>query len=143
MCAGTPGGTPAADMPQTLEANDQTLVLSGSGVRRVLYMEPYAAGLYLQTAASDGGAIMTADEPMILRLHILAPMSRRMMIRSLYNGMVDAAESLKYDFSQVEQRFDRLADSFANDINQGDIINEKSWFSFGHRLKKKVSLPFF
>ncbi len=122
VCAGATEDTPAVAMPESLEADDQTLVLSGSGVRRVLYMEPYAAGLYLQAPATDGSAIMAADEPMILRLHILAPMSRRMMVRSLYNGMVDAAESLEYDFSQLVQRFDRLADSFANDIEQGDTI---------------------
>lgn len=122
VCAGMREDTPAADMPESLEADDQTLVLNGAGFRRVLFMEPYAAGLYLKSAATDGSALMTADEPMILRLYFRAPMSRRMMVRSLYNGMVDAAESLQWDFSRVEQRFDRLADSFANDIDQGDII---------------------
>lgn len=120
--AGALEGIPAIDMPEFLLSDDQTLVLSGSGIRRVLFMEPYAAGLYLQKTATGGSAVMTADEPVILRLHFLAPMSRRMMVRSLYNGMVDAAESLEWDFSQVEERFDRLADSFANDIDQGDII---------------------
>jgi len=122
VCAGVREDIPAVDMPESLEADDQTLALSGAGIRRVLFMEPYAAGLYLKSPAADVGALMTADEPMILRLHFLAPMSRRMMVRSLYNGMVDAAESLEWDFTRVERRFDRLADSFASDIDQGDII---------------------
>lgn len=65
-CAKELGGI---NMPETLKAGSDTLVLNGAGVRTYV-IEIYAAGLFLKKKSSDADAIIHADEPMALSLHI-------------------------------------------------------------------------
>ena len=48
-----------------------SLVLNGAGIRRVFFIDAYAAGLYLQQKSSDADQILAADEPMALELEIV------------------------------------------------------------------------
>lgn len=62
------------NMPDTLAAGKDTLVLNGVGVRTKFFIKAYAGGLYLKKKSSDAHAIMSADEPMAIRLHITSSM---------------------------------------------------------------------
>lgn len=54
-------------IPESLEAGQVTLTLNGSGVRSKL-IKLYVGGLYLAQKSNDAETIMTADEPMAVRL---------------------------------------------------------------------------
>ena len=110
-------------IPETLEHKGETLVLNGSGARRILFMAPYEAGLYLKYPDNSGFAIAQAEKPMAIRLHMTAPSHRPIMIRSLYNGMRNAVDSLGGNFSVLEDRIETLISYFSDELLQGDIYD--------------------
>lgn len=110
-------------IPETLEHKGETLVLNGSGARRILFMAPYEAGLYLKYPDNSGFAIAQAEKPMAIRLHMTAPSHRPIMIRSLYNGMRNAVDSLGGNFSVLEDRIETLISFFPGELMQGDIYD--------------------
>lgn len=114
---------PRDHIPETLEYKGETLVLNGSGVRRILFMTPYEAGLYLKYFDNSTFAVMHAEEPMAIRLHITVPSHRPIMIRSLYNGMRDAVDSLGGNFSVLENRIEKLVSFFPDELLQGDMYD--------------------
>lgn len=59
-------------MPDSFKAGNSSLVLNGAGIRTKLMLDIYAGGLYLQSKSSDGAAIINANEPMMIRLHIVS-----------------------------------------------------------------------
>jgi hypothetical protein len=59
-------------MPDSFKAGDATLVLNGAGVRTKLAISIYAGGLYLKARSTDGAAIIDAEAPMSIRLHIVS-----------------------------------------------------------------------
>lgn len=59
-------------MPDRLQADGQSLILNGAGVRTKFFMDMYAAGLYLIKQQHAAEKIIAADEPMALRLHIIS-----------------------------------------------------------------------
>ena len=76
LLSGYPETAPAAtragaEFPDTLELEGVSLVLNGAGIRRVFFIDAYAAGLYLQQKSSDADQILAADEPMALELEIV------------------------------------------------------------------------
>lgn len=58
-----------ATLPETLEAGGKTLVLNGAGLRKKFVFKIYAGGLYLPKKERDPGKIVSADEPMAIRMH--------------------------------------------------------------------------
>jgi len=58
-------------LPDTLSIQGQSLVLNGSGVRTKFRISIYAGGLYLRQRTSDSQAIIDADEPMAVRMHMI------------------------------------------------------------------------
>src|SRR5512140_2786267 len=59
-------------MPDSFTAGDTPLVLNGAGVRTKLAISIYAGGLYLKMKSTAAAAIIDADEPMSIRLHIVS-----------------------------------------------------------------------
>jgi hypothetical protein len=95
------------DMPETIQAGDYTLVLNGVGIRVVMMIvKPYVAGLYLMDAEKDAAAIMKADEPMAIRLHMIDDATRSLMLSKLYDGMRNSVASVGGNFDALKPRFD-------------------------------------
>jgi len=59
------------ELPDILSIEGHSLVLNGSGVRTKFRVSIYAGGLYLVQPASDPRAIIDADEPMAVRMHMI------------------------------------------------------------------------
>lgn len=59
-------------MPDTLQADAQSLVLNGAGLRTKFFMDMYVGGLYLKKKSGDAEKIIAADAAMALRLHIIS-----------------------------------------------------------------------
>jgi hypothetical protein len=95
------------DMPEAIQAGDYTLLLNGVGMRVVLMVvKPYVAGLYLMEAEKDAAAIMKADEPMAIRLHMIDDATRSLMLSKLYDGMRNSVTSVGGNFDTLKPRFD-------------------------------------
>jgi len=62
------------EIPDTLDAGGVELALNGAGVRTKYFMDIYVGGLYLTSSSSNAKAIMSANESMGLRLHIVSGM---------------------------------------------------------------------
>ncbi len=60
-----------AQLPETMSLGGQQLVLNGAGVRRKYGFAIYAGGLYLPQPCADSAAIIAADQPMAVRMHIV------------------------------------------------------------------------
>ena len=58
------------NLPDSINAQDQSLALNGAGIRSKFFMDIYAAGLYLTESSQEAKSIIDQDKPMALRLHI-------------------------------------------------------------------------
>ena len=58
------------DVPDTYSAMGQELKLNGAGTRSKWFMDLYVGGLYVPEQVSDGEAVINADEPQAITLHI-------------------------------------------------------------------------
>ncbi len=59
------------NLPETLTAGGENLVLNGAGLRKKLWVKVYAGALYLKEKSDDAQKIIEAEEPMTIRLHFI------------------------------------------------------------------------
>jgi len=59
------------ELPSTLTIEGQDLKLNGAGVRTKWTVSVYVGGLYLSQASTDPAAIIEADAPMAIRMHMV------------------------------------------------------------------------
>jgi len=107
-------------IPESLEAGQVTLTLNGSGVRSKL-IKLYVGGLYLAQKSNDAETIMTADEPMAVRLHIISSMiTSKKMEEAVREGFLNSTggktEPLK---AQIEG----FISVFKDEIKKNDIFD--------------------
>ncbi len=110
------------EMPETLKAGDQTVALNGTGVRKIMFMKPYVAGLYLRDAETDASKIMMADELQVIRLELLSGQSRTLFLRAFKNGMRAGAGSIGASWDAVEPRYEKFTELLNDDFNEGDVF---------------------
>ncbi|MEZ4529127.1 MAG: chalcone isomerase family protein, partial [Desulfobacterales bacterium] len=60
-----------ANLPDTLKAGNEELLLNGAGLRTKFVVKVYAGGLYLKARNSDAQKIVAADEPMAIRMQFI------------------------------------------------------------------------
>ena len=60
------------NMPESLQTGQTQLMLNGAGIREKFFFDIYVGGLYLKEKSQDATAIIEANEPMAIRLHILS-----------------------------------------------------------------------
>ena len=60
------------NIPDSYMAGKTKLVLNGTGIRSKFFQSLYVGGLYLQKKSSDAKAIMDADEPMVIKMHVIS-----------------------------------------------------------------------
>lgn len=62
------------NIPDSIFAGEENLVLNGAGVRSKFGLKLYVGSLFLPEKSTDAQAIITADEPMAVRLNIVSGM---------------------------------------------------------------------
>ncbi len=107
-------------MPETLPVGNDVLGLNGIGLRNLMVIKVYVAGLYLKSASTDPAAIINADEPMIMRLQMLRDTKPKTMNQALYNGM---RNSVGAGFSQIADRVDKFKAMIYDPLVAGDVFN--------------------
>ena len=110
-----------ATLPNSETFQEQTLVLNGAGVREKLWIDLYAAGLYLDQKTSNANDVLDANKPMAMKLHIVSK-----LISS--NKMVDAVtegfeKSTNGNTAPIQKEIDQLVTFFKEDIHKNDIFD--------------------
>jgi outer membrane protein OmpA-like peptidoglycan-associated protein len=107
-------------MPETLPVGSDVLGLNGIGLRNLMVIKVYVAGLYLKSGSTDPAAIINADEPMVMRLQMLRETKPKTMNQALLNGMRNSAGT---GFSQISDRVDKFKAMIYDPLLEGDVFN--------------------
>ncbi len=113
------------ELPETLTAGDQVLLLNGGGTRVAFMNDVYVAGLWLEKAMTDPATIKDADEAMAIRMHVTNDFfaSSKNITKALNNGFRNSVP--RGDLTPIQAEVDRFKACFADEILDGqefDII---------------------
>lgn len=105
-------------MPEALQADGAALALNGAGVRTKFFMDLYVGGLYLKQKQSDAEKIITGDEPMAIRLHIISSLiTSEKMEAATREGFVNATGGAT---APLADRMESFIAVFREKINKED-----------------------
>jgi hypothetical protein len=106
------------NMPESLKTGQTTLMLNGAGVRTKLFFDIYVGGLYLKERSNDPKAIIAADEPMAIRLHILSSMlTSKKMEKATRKGFEKATGG---NIEPIKVQIDEFCSVFKKEIKEDD-----------------------
>jgi hypothetical protein len=113
------------DLPETLAAGDEQLVINGAGTRvkklvGIVKKDLYVIGLYLKNKSDNAQAIINADEPMMLRIKIISGLitSERFTEATLTGFQ----ESTKGNTAPIQKEIDLFMSTFSQKIENGDLF---------------------
>ncbi|AZT83503.1 chalcone isomerase [Marinobacter sp. NP-4(2019)] len=122
------------DIPETYSAMDTKLKLNGAGTRSKWFMDLYVGGLYVPESIDDGQAVINADEPQAITLHIISGMiTSDRMTEATMEGFKNATDG---DLSAIRDDVDQFMSVFAEEIKEGDVFDLVYLPSEGVRVLK-------
>lgn len=109
------------DVREQLQAGGNELPLSGAGTRTRWFVDLYVAGLYVADNSRSTIALLSADEPQAVVLHITSGMvnSDRMMNATL-EGF---GNSTGGNTAPIQPDIDRFMTVFKDDVSEGDVYD--------------------
>ncbi len=110
------------ELPEKMKIDGKTVVLNGAGVRSVMFLKFYVGGLYLMDAETDEDVVMSADEPMAIRLHLIDDVDQDTMKKACNNGFKSATDG---NIEPIQPQIDKFLDCFSDPIKEGDIFDFK------------------
>ena len=129
-------------LPNTETFEGQILVLNGSGVREKLWIDLYAAGLYLNQKTSNAETILNADKPMAIKLHVV---SKLITSNKMVDAVTDGFEnSTGGNTAPIQDKIDSILSFFQEDIEKNDVFDlvylpaEKGVVAYKNGEKKGV-----
>lgn len=111
-----------ATLPAKLTQLKPDLILNGGGVRTKFFMKVYVSGLYLTEKNSDPKAIINADQPMAVRMHIISSiLTSANMTTAIQEGF---DRSTGYNTKPIQAKIDILLKVFNKEpIKIGDVFD--------------------
>jgi hypothetical protein len=109
------------DVPETYSAMGTDLKLNGAGTRSKWFMDLYVGGLYVPSTINDGQAIINADEPQAITLHIISGMITSDKMKSA--TMEGFENSTGGDLAAIQGEVDAFLDVFSEEIVDGDVFD--------------------
>lgn len=110
-----------AVLPSTATFHGETISLNGAGVREKLWIDLYAAGLYLNEKSSDANMILNAEKPMAIKLHIVSKLiSSEKMVDAVTDGF---EKSTNGNTAPIQKEIDTMLDFFKEDIKKNDVFD--------------------
>lgn len=108
------------DIPETYKADSTELALNGAGTRSKFFMDLYIGSLYVPQAQQDGNAVIEADEPQAITLHIISGMiTSDRMTEATMEGF---EASTGGDMAPVQAEIDQFMSVFKEEIKEGDVF---------------------
>jgi len=109
------------ELPESLEAGGAALVLNGAGIRTRFFIDVYVGGLYLTQPSRDAAAIVAADEPMAIRLHVLTGLvTSELMKQSIEKGFEQATDG---DTAPIREQIDSLVRVYDDGVDAMDVFD--------------------
>lgn len=109
------------NVPETYSAMGTELKLNGAGTRSKWFLDLYVGGLYVPSTIDDGQAIINADEPQAITLHIISGMiTSDKMKAATMEGFENATGG---DLSKIQSEVDAFLDVFTDEIVDGDVFD--------------------
>ncbi|WP_027358486.1 chalcone isomerase family protein [Desulforegula conservatrix] len=106
------------DVPDTLKAGSENLALNGAGFRTKIGMKLYVGSLYTQKPAKDEKAIIDADAPMAITLHIVSGMiTSEKMMNAINEGFENSTGG---NIAPLKKEIDTFISVFKTEIKEGD-----------------------
>lgn len=110
-----------ATLPNSQNFENHSLILNGAGVREKLWIDLYAAGLYLDKKSKDAKFILDADEPMAIKLHIV---SKLITSDKMVDAVTDGFEkSTNGNMAPIQKKIDVMLGYFKEDIHKNDVFD--------------------
>jgi len=103
------------NLPDSVNVNNQTLVLNGASIRKKLFIKIYVGGLYLASKQSDAAAVITADSPRRMIMHFLYGVSKSQISEAWEEGLRDNTPNAS---AEVKANFNKLV-SWMEPIDKG------------------------
>lgn len=127
----------AAGFPRQLQVGEQRLVLNGWGARTKTFLQLYVAGLYLTHPSTNPTAIVSADEPMAIRIQITSVfVSQEKLVASLSEGFHNATGG---NVAPIQRQIDQFRQCFKDPISKGDVFDIVYVPKHGVRVNKNSS----
>lgn len=109
------------EIPETYSMSNQQLTLNGAGTRSKFFLDLYVGSLYLPETGHDGAAILAADEPQVISLHIISGMiTSERMTKATREGF---EASTGGNLSAIQEDVDRFMGVFRDEIREGDVFD--------------------
>jgi hypothetical protein len=106
------------NMPESLQTGQTQLMLNGAGIRTKLFFDIYVGGLYLKEKSHDPQAIVEADEPMAIRLHVVSSMlTSKKMEKATREGFEKATGG---NIEPIKFQIDEFCSVFKKEIKEDD-----------------------
>lgn len=108
-------------VPDSQTYGDTQLVLNGSGVRTKFIYDVYIIALYTQSQSKDAQALITADEPMAMRIYIISDLvTGERFADYTHEGFVRSTDG---DLKNIQKEVDTLVNSFRNNLEKDDVYD--------------------
>jgi Leu/Phe-tRNA-protein transferase len=108
-------------LPDSLTVNNAELQLNGSGLRTKVVIKVYAGGLYLLKKETDSAKIITADEPMVIRMHFIhSRVSKESLINAWNEGFTNATNG---NIAAIGKEVKEFNGYFQENAKKGDIYD--------------------
>jgi hypothetical protein len=108
-------------VPATAKVGDKTLNLNGAGLRKKAFFKLYVAGLYTAKKTNDAAVLISADEPIGIRLQITSGMvSSDNMSEAVTEGF---AKSTGGKTAPLQSKINEFVSAFKKDpITEGNVF---------------------
>ncbi len=108
-------------LPNSQTFEGETLILNGAGVREKYFMDMYAGGLYLKSKSSNASSIVSANDPMALKIHIVSKLiSSDKMIDAVDEGFKNTTKGRNVNLSSEIKKFKNF---FSEEISKNDVFD--------------------
>ena len=109
-------------LPNTLNFNEQELVLNGAGIRKkAMVLKLYSGGLYLPTKSSDAKAIIGSEDTMAIRLVITSSfVSSEAMSEAVADGFDASTDG---NTAPMGIQIETFVSFFSDEIVEGDVFD--------------------
>ncbi|WP_062059196.1 chalcone isomerase family protein [Aquimarina longa] len=104
---------------ETFEGVD--LKLNGAGMRKVLWIDMYAGGLYLQKKSKDSKVVLDANETMSMKLDIVSGfVTQKKFIKAAQDGFQKATFG---NTKTLDKRINKFLNFFSEPIVKNDVFD--------------------
>ncbi|WP_029036473.1 chalcone isomerase family protein [Salinimicrobium xinjiangense] len=108
-------------LPATLEIQENKMHLNGAGVREKLWIDLYAAGLYLTQKNNNAQEILNSDKPMAIKLHIVSKLiTSDKMVEAVTEGF---EKSTNGNTAPIQNEINSILGFFKEDIKKNDVFD--------------------